>query len=201
MRVTPRSCRIAPVRPKTRPSPTSRWRRARRRSRPVRCRVPAASPSTTSCCASSRSWAPKPSTRASRHCRCRCPACPAEGPPIRSAMKFLAAGLLILLVLLQYRLWLGEGGMREVTRLRAEIVTQRDKNQQLKERNRTLGAEVQDLKKGTVAIEERARTDLGMVGKGETFYQVVTPKTAPAASSESKDAAPATEAGAPPQND
>jgi cell division protein FtsB len=116
-------------------------------------------------------------------------------------MKFLAAGLLILLVLLQYRLWLGEGGMREVTRLRAEIVTQRDKNQQLKERNRTLGAEVQDLKKGTVAIEERARTDLGMVGKGETFYQVVTPKTAPAGSFESKDAAPATEAGAPPQND
>jgi len=92
-------------------------------------------------------------------------------------MKLLATALVVLLALLQYRLWLGEGGMREVRRLRAEIETQRDQNQQLKERNRTLSAEVLDLKKGTVAIEERARTDLGMVGKGETFYQVV-PKSA-----------------------
>lgn len=116
-------------------------------------------------------------------------------------MKFLAAGLLVLLVLLQYRLWLGEGGMREVSRLRAEIVTQRDQNQRLKERNRTLGAEVQDLKKGTVAIEERARTDLGMVGRGETFYQVVTPKGATPAAAESEDAARATEPGATQNND
>ena len=93
-------------------------------------------------------------------------------------MKVLAAALVVLLSLLQYRLWLGEGGMREVRRLRAEIQAQRDENQQLKERNRTLAAEVVDLKKGTVAIEERARTDLGMVGKGETFYQVVPPSAA-----------------------
>src|SRR5688500_14366904 len=91
-------------------------------------------------------------------------------------MKVLAAALVMLLGLLQYRLWLGEGGLREVRRLRGEIEAQRDENQQLKERNRTLSAEVLDLKKGTVAIEERARTDLGMVGKGETFYQVVEPK-------------------------
>lgn len=91
-------------------------------------------------------------------------------------MKFLAAGLLVLLVLLQYRMWLGDGGMREVTRLRSEIEQQRTENQSLRERNRTLAAEVQDLKKGTTAIEERARTDLGMVGQGETYYQVVTPK-------------------------
>lgn len=104
-------------------------------------------------------------------------------------MKFLATGLLILLVLLQYRLWLGEGGMREVSRLRADIEVQREQNSQLKERNRTLAAEVQDLKKGTVAIEERARTDLGMVGKGETFYQVVTPKgTQPAPTSSTEPA-------------
>lgn len=88
-------------------------------------------------------------------------------------MKFLLAGLLVVLALLQYRLWLGEGGMREVGRLRAEIEAQRIENEKLRERNRTLAAEVQDLKKGTVAIEERARTDLGMVGKGETFFQVV----------------------------
>ena len=93
-------------------------------------------------------------------------------------MKVLAAALVMLLALLQYRLWLGEGGLREVRRLRGEIEAQRDENQQLKERNRTLSAEVLDLKKGTVAIEERARTDLGMVGKGETFYQVVPPSAA-----------------------
>jgi cell division protein FtsB len=93
-------------------------------------------------------------------------------------MKYLAVGLLLLVLLLQYRLWLGEGGMREVTRLRAEISAQREENGQLKERNSTLTAEVLDLKKGTTAIEERARTDLGMVGSGETFYQVVTPKEA-----------------------
>lgn len=106
-------------------------------------------------------------------------------------MKVLAAGLVIVLVLLQYRLWLGDGGMREVHRLRAEIEVQRDQNSGLKERNRTLAAEVQDLKKGTVAIEERARTDLGMVGAGETFYQVVEPKAAvqpvPGSSSESDE--------------
>ena len=93
-------------------------------------------------------------------------------------MKFLAAALVIVLVLLQYRLWLGDGGMSEVHRLRADIEVQRSQNRELKERNRTLAAEVQDLKKGTVAIEERARTDLGMVGRGETFYQVVEPKAA-----------------------
>ena len=95
-------------------------------------------------------------------------------------MKFIAAGLLILLVLLQYRLWFGDGSVREVTRLQAEISAQEEQNARLRERNRTLAAEVQDLKKGTTAIEERARTDLGMVGKSETFYQVVSPKGAPA---------------------
>jgi cell division protein FtsB len=88
-------------------------------------------------------------------------------------MKYLAAALLVILVLLQYRLWFSDGGMREVYRLRAEIAAQRQENESLRERNRTLAAEVLDLKKGTVAIEERARTDLGMIGKGETFFQVV----------------------------
>lgn len=118
-------------------------------------------------------------------------------------MKYLAAALLVLLVVLQYRLWLGEGGMREVHSLRAEIDAQRDENQQLKERNRTLAAEVQDLKKGTVAIEERARTDLGMVGRGETFYQVVTPKSAsaPAAAADADDGSSDPQARAAQKND
>ena len=96
-------------------------------------------------------------------------------------MKFLAAALLVVLLALQYRLWLGDGGMREVGRLRQEIDKQHQENDSLRERNRTLTAEVQDLKKGTTAIEERARTDLGMVKQGETFYQVVPPKDASAA--------------------
>jgi cell division protein FtsB len=95
-------------------------------------------------------------------------------------MKFIAAGLLILLVLLQYRLWLGDGSVREVARLQTEIASQQEQNARLLERNRTLAAEVQDLKKGTTAIEERARTDLGMVGKSETFDQVVSPQNASA---------------------
>ncbi len=88
-------------------------------------------------------------------------------------MKILAAVLVVLALVLQYRFWAGEGGMREVWQLRGEISKQKDENDQLRERNRTLAAEVQDLKKGTTAVEERARTDLGMVGAGETFYQVV----------------------------
>jgi cell division protein FtsB len=95
-------------------------------------------------------------------------------------MRFLAATLLLLVLLLQYRLWVGQGGMREVWRLRTEISEQRRQNDQLRERNRTLAAEVIDLKKGTTALEERARNDLGMVGNGETFYQVATSKPDPA---------------------
>jgi len=102
-------------------------------------------------------------------------------------MKFLAAGLLLLLVFLQYRLWLGEGGMREVAQLRGEITAQREENALLRERNRTLAAEVQDLKKGTTAIEERARTDLGMIGQGETFYQVIEPRRATSGSDAPQD--------------
>lgn len=93
-------------------------------------------------------------------------------------MRIVAAVLFAILVLLQYRLWLGDGGMREVWRLRGQIAAQEAQNQELRERNRMLAAEVQDLKEGTTAIEERARTDLGMIARGETYYQVVVPKQA-----------------------
>lgn len=109
-------------------------------------------------------------------------------------MKYLAVILLLLLVMLQYRLWFGDAGVREVNRLRAEIEQQKAENELLRERNRTLTAEVQDLKKGTVAIEERARTDLGMVGQSETFFQVVTPR------STGKKPAPAEQAPAEPDD-
>ena len=104
-----------------------------------------------------------------------------EARGLKVSMKFVAAGLLILLVLLQYRLWFGDGSVREVAQLQTQISAQEEQNAKLRERNRTLAAEVQDLKKGTTAIEERARTDLGMVGKSETFYQVVSPEDAPSA--------------------
>lgn len=97
-------------------------------------------------------------------------------------MRILAILLLVLVLALQYRLWASEGGMREVWRLQDEIAAQRAENEQLKERNRTLIAEVQDLKQGKTAIEERARTDLGMIRDNESFYQVMESKAAAAQS-------------------
>lgn len=79
------------------------------------------------------------------------------------------------LILLQCRLWVSEQGMREVSRLQAAIDAQTAANHDQTERNRQLGAEVSDLKLGLTALEERARSELGMVGSNETFYQVVTP--------------------------
>jgi cell division protein FtsB len=97
-------------------------------------------------------------------------------------MRIFAAVLGLALVLLQYRLWVGDQGLREVTRLQASVNLQRGANREQSERNRQLGAEVANLKSGLTALEERARSELGMVGASETFYQVVTASTpAPAA--------------------
>lgn len=90
-------------------------------------------------------------------------------------MRVLVVVLIAICAVLQYRLWFGNGGLQEVGTLREQIHVQQHENEQLRERNRALIAEVQDLKKGTSAVEERARTDLGMVANGETFYQVVEP--------------------------
>ena len=88
-------------------------------------------------------------------------------------MKALLGFLLLMLVLLQFKWWFGEGSMKDVWRLEDEIAAQVAENNQLKERNQALAAEVNDLKQGLDAIEERARSELGMIKKGETFYQVV----------------------------
>ena len=88
-------------------------------------------------------------------------------------MKAIIAALAILFVLLQFKLWFGEGSMKDVWRLEDAIAAQSVSNAKLKERNQTLIAEVDDLKQGLEAIEERARSELGMIKKGETFYQVV----------------------------
>jgi cell division protein FtsB len=91
-------------------------------------------------------------------------------------MKWLAISLLVALLLLQCRLWMSGDGVHEVWRLGAAVSAQRAENERLAERNRQLGAEVRDLKQGYAALEERARTDLGMVAGNETFYQVVPQK-------------------------
>ena len=88
-------------------------------------------------------------------------------------MKTIIAALAVLFVLLQYKLWFGEGSMMEVWKLDRAIAVQGAENAQLLERNQALAAEVADLKEGVDAIEERARRELGMIKKGETFFQVV----------------------------
>jgi cell division protein FtsB len=89
--------------------------------------------------------------------------------------RIMAGLLAVVLLLLQYRIWASPDGMREVWRLEQAIDVQSDENTRLETRNRTLAAEVRDLKEGRKAIEERARTDLGMVKTNETFFQVVPP--------------------------
>ena len=86
-------------------------------------------------------------------------------------MKFILGALCVLLILLQIRLWTGEGSLVQVYALKKEVNLQQEKIEQLKVRNQTLMAEVQDLKHRLGALEEHARTDLGMVKQGETFYQ------------------------------
>jgi cell division protein FtsB len=88
-------------------------------------------------------------------------------------MKTLLGVLFLLLLMLQYRLWVGDGSLAEVRQLRADIEAQKAENAQLAERNRALQAEVKDLKQGLEAIEERARSQLGMVKQGETFFHMI----------------------------
>ena len=96
-------------------------------------------------------------------------------------MKWLAAALALAVLLLQYRVWISDDGIRGVRRLQGAVAAQRAQNEQLAERNRQLAAEVHDLKSETRmdALEERARSDLGMIARNETFYQVVPAPHAP----------------------
>jgi cell division protein FtsB len=83
----------------------------------------------------------------------------------------------VAIAFLQYRLWVSDQGVREVVRLTAAIESQAAVNRSQADRNRQLRAEVDNLKVGLTALEERARSELGMVGNNETFYQIVTPAT------------------------
>ena len=104
-------------------------------------------------------------------------------------MKWLAAALAVAIILLQYRIWLSDDGVRQVTRLRQAVAAQRAENEQLGERNRQLAAEVRDLKTGLDALEERARSDLGMIARNETFYQVVPASPPPTTRTPTRTAA------------
>jgi cell division protein FtsB len=107
-------------------------------------------------------------------------------------MKWLSMALLLVVLGTQYRLWISDDGVREVAQLRSAVATQRAENDRLADRNRQLAEEVRDLKQGFAALEERARSDLGMVAGNETYYQVVPPQPgAPAAKPAVPQATPA----------
>ena len=113
-------------------------------------------------------------------------------------LRLLLVLLAGLLAFLQYRLWVGEGGSRSVARLDRQVQQQTRENAGLQQRNDALAAEVEDLKSGEAAVEERARSELGMIKPGETFYRVVEPE-GPATSADAPpaDTPPAGDAQAP----
>ena len=91
----------------------------------------------------------------------------------RTLMRILLAILIVLLFALQYKLWIGDGGYREVNLLRERVELQKRENAVLEKRNSQLQAEVEDLREGLDAVEERARNELGLIKEGEEFYQVI----------------------------
>lgn len=110
------------------------------------------------------------------------------------ALRIVALLLVLLLAWLQYRLWFGHGGAGEVADLQKQVQQQERDNSGLQQRNDALAAEVKDLKSadGGAAVEERARSELGMIKPGETFYRIVeqrpqqVPQDAPAQEQETK---------------
>jgi cell division protein FtsB len=94
-------------------------------------------------------------------------------------MRWLPAGLMALILLLQYPLWLGKGGWLKVWEMKKELVAEYARHRELASRNDALYAEVQDLKQGLDAVEERARSDLGMIRQDEIFFQLAPFKREP----------------------
>ena len=96
-------------------------------------------------------------------------------------LQLLAVVLIAVLVFLHYLLWIDENGVRQTLTLRISIRAQTEENAELTERNRALVAEIEDLKRGLMAIEERARSDMGMIRPDETFYRLLEKPLSPAA--------------------
>ena len=88
-------------------------------------------------------------------------------------MRLITVILIIFLALLQYRLWFGKNSVPDYFELENEVTRQQANNNKLKQRNKLLYADTDDLKSGTEAIEERARHELGMIKQGETFFRVI----------------------------
>ncbi|MFT7223513.1 MAG: cell division protein FtsB [Cellvibrionaceae bacterium] len=91
-------------------------------------------------------------------------------------VKWIIALLALVLIGLQYRLWVGEGSIAQQVDLQRKIEQYQAENEALRERNRILAMEVEALKNGLEAVEERAREDMGMIREGETFYLIVDPE-------------------------
>ncbi|AFJ01467.1 Cell division protein FtsB [Methylophaga frappieri] len=92
-------------------------------------------------------------------------------------MKPVMILLIAIMVVLQYRLWVSHDSLPSLLRLHHAVEKQRQDNQVLRERNTVLSAEVGDLKSGLDALEERARSELGMIQSGETFFHIIEPET------------------------
>lgn len=90
-----------------------------------------------------------------------------------AVIKILIAVIILLIIHLQYRLWFGDASMSQVQEYQQRLDTLNKEAQEKKERNKALYAEVEDLRKGQEAIEERARYELGMIKENETFFQVL----------------------------
>ncbi len=88
-------------------------------------------------------------------------------------MRFLPHTLIVLIIAIQYPLWIGKGSWLRVWEVNKQLTQQKEKNSKHAQRNAALDADVRDLKEGTVAVEERARAELGMIKPNETFYQVI----------------------------
>lgn len=91
-------------------------------------------------------------------------------------MRLLKVFLLVLLVALQYRLWFGKNSLPEYWHLQDDVARQEQTNQKLRQRNQVLIADIKDLREGEVALEERARNELGLIKQDETFFRLIPNK-------------------------
>ena len=87
--------------------------------------------------------------------------------------RFFIAILIVFFLIIQFDIWVKDDGLNRVKKLEQMINSQSEKNQRLKLRNQQLEREIEELKSGTESIEEKARTDLGMIKEGEEFYLIV----------------------------
>lgn len=163
MRVIAPSPRIVVVKRKIHLLPIWPWQRNVVRLRLARCRALIAWRNITSCCVLKLNWAHLPSTLDCRH----------SNPDECDQMKTVLVVLTFIFVILQYRLWLSHDGLPALLRLHHTVEKQRIENSKLEERNQVLAAEVADLKSGLDALEERARSELGMVKPEETFFHII----------------------------